>query len=90
MLETFVPEAYFQPPSNVAMKYPCIVYELDDDDKSYANNIVYRHLKKYQVKLISNDPDDPIRDLLDMLPLCSFERRYVAANLTHDVFNLFF
>ena len=32
---------YFQPPASVKMKYPAIVYELDDIDTKHANNSIY-------------------------------------------------
>jgi hypothetical protein len=72
------------------MKYPCIVYALDNDSKRYANNLLYNRFKRYQVTYISQDPDDPVPDELAKLPLCSFSRRFATANLNHDVFNLFF
>ena len=30
--------AYFQPPSSVKMKYPAIVYALDDIENTFAND----------------------------------------------------
>lgn len=81
---------YYQPPSTLVMKYPCIVYNLDDDEVKYANNVSYNRRKRYQVTFISRDPDDPVPDQLVELPYCSFQRRFVTAELTHDVFNLFF
>ena len=89
-LEQLVPEAYFQPPPSLEMQYPCIVYNLDSDWVKHANNGLYHRRKRYQVTHISQDPDSPVPDVLVRWPLCTFRRRFVTANLTHDVFDLFF
>lgn len=81
---------YFQPPQNLQMAYPAIVYNRDDVDVSYADNVRYKHKRKYEVTVIDSDPDSEIPDKVGELPLCSFERFFAADNLNHDVFNLFF
>ena len=81
---------YFQPPPNVSMKYPCIVYNRDRMDTIHANNKPYKHLKRYQVKVIDRNPDSTIPEKIADLPMCSFNRFYTADNLNHDVFTLFF
>ena len=48
---------YFQPPSSISMKYPCIVYKLDDLDNKFADNVVYLTKRRYQVTLIDSNPD---------------------------------
>lgn len=81
---------YFQPPSNVQMKYPCIVYNRDNADTLFAGNKPYRYTKRYQVTVISQDPDSGISDKVAALPLCTYERFFTADNLNHDVLNIFF
>lgn len=81
---------YFQPPENVKMQYPCIVYMRDFASTEFASNNPYRYTKRYQLIYISRDPDDPIPDQIAKLPMCSFVRFYTADNLNHDVFNLYF
>lgn len=81
---------YFQPPANIIMKYPCIRYVRDDVRTDFADNVPYKHRKRYQVTVIDRDPDSDIPDRLAMLPLCSHDRSFVAENLHHDVYNLFF
>ena len=55
-LESLGCRAYFQPPSNVSMGYPCIVYELDRIVKKRADNGIYLKTRRYQVKLITKEP----------------------------------
>lgn len=83
-------QVYFQPPSNVQMKYPCIVYKRNDHDSRFANNSLYRGNIRYQVTVIDRDPDGGIPKLIQELPMCSYNRFFVADNLNHDVFNLYF
>ena len=82
--------AYFQPPSNIQLKYPCIIYNRSYIDPKFADNIVYGTKKRYSVTVIDQDPDSPIPDKIGSLPLCRFDRHFVADNLNHDVFNIYF
>lgn len=84
---------YFQVPTNkapVLMEYPCIKYERDDSWVSRADNIAYLFLKRYQVTVIDRDPDSGIPDLVEALPYTRFDRYYVASNLNHWVYNMYF
>src|SRR4051812_24911673 len=88
LLETLLGSSnvYFQPPSNVQMQYPAIVFHLDDEKKLYAGNAVYNLTKRYQVTHITDDPDSPVLDAIAALPMCSFDRFYPADNLNHYVY----
>lgn len=90
LLESFAEHVYFQPPTNVNLQYPCILYERDDAESEFANNANYRYTKRYLVTVIDRDPDSAVPDMLAALPLCTFNRFYTADDLNHDVFSLFF
>lgn len=81
---------YFQPPVNVQIEYPCIVYSRDGRESVFADNKNYRTLKRYQVTIIDRDPDSLIPDRVAELPLCRFTRFFTAGNLNHDVYDLYF
>lgn len=81
---------YFQPPANVQMKYPCIVYHHDSTATLFADNSPYRSTSRYTVTVISADPDSPIFEKVAKLPMCTFDRSYPADNLNHKVFSLYF
>jgi hypothetical protein len=85
-----VKNAYFQPPENIQMQYPAIVYERSGTRSEYADNSLYRGTKQYQVMVIDRNPDSELPDQVERLPLCSFERWFAADNLNHWVFTLFF
>lgn len=81
---------YFQPPTNVQIEYPAIVYSRDYSRVAYADNEPYRKMKRYQVMVIDRNPDTQIPDKIEKLRLCLFNRFYVADELNHYVFNLYF
>lgn len=83
-------EDYFQPPSNLKLSYPCIVYHLDRIEIHHADNIPFRHLKRYQITVIAPDPDSDIPDKVAQLPRVAFDRAFVTDNLNHTVFTLYF
>lgn len=90
LLKTLTPNVYFQPPANVQMKYPCIVYNRDTSDVQFAGNNPYRFTLRYQVTVIDADPDSVIPGKVAALPMCLRNRYFAADNLHHDVFNLYF
>lgn len=90
LLELITPHVYFQPPPNISLAYPCIVYARDGSHADYAENALYLHVKRYMVTVIDRDPDSSLPDKVEELPLCSFDRFYATENLNHHVFNLFF
>ena len=83
-------DVYFQPPGDLRMNYPCIVYNRSQIKTTFADNSPYFHTKRYQVTVIDRNPDSETPDKIAKLPMCSFDRHYVADNLNHDVFNIHF
>lgn len=81
---------YFQPPQNVSMVYPAIRYFQDDEAALFADDSPYHRRKRYQVTVIDRAPDSDIPDKVAELPLCKFNRAYVADNLNHTVYTLYF
>lgn len=81
---------YFQPPESVKMKYPAIVYGLEDIKNTFANDRVYLSKRKYLITVIDEDPDSPIVGRVASLPFCRFNRHFESDNLNHDVFILEF
>jgi hypothetical protein len=81
---------YFQPPPNVAMLYPAIVYSRDYALTQHADNTPYKNTKRYMLTIIAKDPDSEIWDKVALLPMCIFARYFTADNLNHDIFNIYF
>lgn len=89
-LKTFTNNVYFQPPENVKIKYPCIIYSRVGIDGTFADDNVYKIDHAYQLVYVHTDPDDPMIDALALLPTCRFQREYVSDQLYHDVFIIYF
>jgi len=81
---------YFQPPSTVRLKYPCIVYKRIGDNVEYADNSKYRRLKKYLITVMDRNPDSLIPDKVSDLPYCEFTNQFKSNNLNHDVFTKYY
>lgn len=79
---------YYQPPNNLKMKYPAIVYERDDIKNNFANNNVYAQAYIYSVTVIDEDPDSEIVKKVSQLPTARFNRHFVSDNLNHDTFTI--
>lgn len=83
-------KVYFQPPANISMEYPCIVYQRDSADNIFADDTQYRYTQRYMVTVIDRNPDSEIVERMTKLPLCTFNRHFASGDLNHDVFNLYF
>lgn len=81
---------YYQAPPSTGMKYPAIKYSISNIVSTYANNTPYTQKRSYEIIVIDRLPDNPVIDKLLALPTCKFNRHYVADNLNHDVFTLFY
>jgi hypothetical protein len=81
---------YFQPPPNVQMQYPCIVYNRDYLSSEFADNMAYASSFRWQITVIDADPDSAMNDILSQLALTRYVRHYVTAGLNHDIYQLYF
>lgn len=90
LLETFTPNVYFQPPTNVHLEYPCIIYKRDFETTIFADDKPYSSKKRYMITVIDPNPDSDIPDKVAAMPMSLFNRFYTADNLNHDVYNVYF
>lgn len=90
LLEEFTPNVYFQPPTNVKIQYPCIVYKRDFADTKFADNEPYAHKRRYMITVIDQNPDSEIPGKVARLPMSLFNRFYTVDNLNHDVYSVYF
>lgn len=90
MLETLLgsERVYFQPPPNIQMVYPCIVYSLSDIDSRHADNIPFILTNEYTLTFITTDPDSTTVEKIAKLSGCSFSRSFQSEQLNHYVFKL--
>lgn len=81
---------YFQPPANVSMAYPAIVYSLFFRETKFADNVPYIRSKRYRVMVIDQDPDSLIPDAVAALPMSTYVRHFTLASLNHDIYDVYF
>lgn len=72
------------------MQYPAIVYSRDDIENDHANNGTYMQSTAYNIIVIDPDPDSEVVQKVSKLPMCMFDRHYVADNLNHDSFTIYY
>lgn len=85
----FTDKVYFQPPSNVQLKYPCIVYKKEPGVSTYANDHRYRHKTQYQLTVIDRNPDSVIaEEICDTMMYATVSNVFVLDNLNHTIVTL--
>lgn len=90
LLEEITTNVYFQPPTNIQLVYPCIIYKRDFADTKFADNAPYNHKKRYMITVIDANPDSELPDKVAALPMSLFNRFYTVDNLNHDVYSTYF
>lgn len=87
---TGVSKAYYQPPEDVRMDYPCIVYVKSAQPSGYADDIPYKRSTGYRVTIMDTNPDSLIPSLVAQLPTAKFITRFRKNNLYHDVYSIYY
>lgn len=82
-------DVYFEPPENVKLKYPCIIYNRTSGLTNFASNKPYTFNYRYTVTVIDRDPDSRIPEKLASQQCCTFDRGFTNDNLYHYVFTIY-
>jgi hypothetical protein len=90
LLETFTEHVYFQPPANIHLEYPCIIYKRDFANTEFADDNPYNHTLRYMITIIDPNPDSEIPGKVASMPMSLFNRFYTADDLNHDVYNVYY
>lgn len=81
---------YFQPPENTKILYPCLIYDYSKIHEMHANNQKYIWKHSYSLTYITKDPSDSIVSVIYTFPYVQFDRHYVADNLHHYSFTIYY
>ena len=84
-----VANVYFQPPSNIQLRYPCIIYKRSSNNVRYADNRKFFKRRSYEVTVIDRNPDSPIAEFMESLSYCRFDRVFATDSLYHFVYTLY-
>ena len=85
-----LPCVKYQPGASVTLTYPAIVYKLDEMPSIYANNRPYHWDHRYEINVIDRNPESYLREKMIQLPMCRFSKHFVADNLHHFVFEMYY
>lgn len=87
----FIPNVYFQPPSNIQMVYPCITYSKIQKLNKFGNDARYLSKQGYRIMVIERDPDSNIADNIEVFfQTCSIGQYYTVDNLHHTTIELYY
>ena len=82
---------YFQPPASVHLAYPCVIYNLAVGDVKRADDSVYSYTNRFELMFIYRKPNvEIVEKVMRAFPMCSVSRIYIADNLYHYAFNLYY
>ncbi len=83
---------YFQPPEDIRLIYPCVIYERSGMNVNYADDDPYNDWFQYDVMYISKNPDtnEFIQRMVNEFKHCRYERHFVSDNLNHETFSLYY
>lgn len=90
LLTSIVDNVYFEPPEDIKLKYPCIVYHKKTGDTDFANNKPYKFRVRYSAILMDTNPDSEYFEKLAMLPECTYSDHYTTDGVCHDAFNIYY
>ena len=82
---------YFQPTEAVQMKYDAIVYRRESFGVRWADDESHFIRDRYEVIAITRDPDSDLpREIQKRFKFCRPHRQYMADNLYHFPFTIYY
>lgn len=82
-------QVYFQPPENLKIVYPAIVFHLSKIEVDHASDVPYKGAKEYSVTLITKDPEPDVIDEILKIPYSSLDTTYISDGMNHFVFTVY-
>lgn len=83
-------KVYFQPPEDMILSYPCVVYSRSNVKSAYSDDSTYNTRTRYSVTVIDPNPDSDIPPKLALIPTAIFQRNYKQNNMNHDVYSIYY
>lgn len=80
---------YFQPPENLKIEYPAVVFHLSKIEIDRASDVPYKGAKEYSVTLITKDPEPDVIDEILKIPYSSLDTTYISDGMNHFVFTVY-
>lgn len=87
----FFDNVYYQPPSNIVMKYPCAVLNKIKGFKNFSNDSSYLKIQAYSLTLIEFDPDSSkANDIEEHFEYCEVGQYFSVDGLNHTTLTLYY
>lgn len=80
---------YFQPPENLKIGYPAVIFHLSKIKLDHADDVPYKGAREYSVTLISKEPEPEALDELLKIPYTTLDTTYTADGMNHFVFTTY-
>ena len=80
---------YFQPPENLKLGYPAIVFHLTKIKVDHADNTPYKGAREYMVTLITKEPEPDAIDEILKIPYTTLDSAYISDGMNHFVFTTY-
>lgn len=77
---------YFQPPENLKLGYPAIVFHLTKIKVDHADDVPYKGAREYMITLISKDPEPDALEEILKIPYTTLDSTYISDGMNHFVF----
>nr|DAY36821.1 MAG TPA: tail completion protein [Caudoviricetes sp.] len=82
-------QVYFQPPENLKITYPAVIFHLSKIEIDHASDVPYKGAKEYSVTLITKDPEPDVIDEILKIPYSSLDTTYISDGMNHFVFTVY-
>lgn len=80
---------YFQPPENLKIGYPAVIFHLSKIKLDHADDVPYKGAREYSVTLITNEPEPEVLDEILKIPYTTLDTTYTADGMNHFVFTTY-
>lgn len=80
---------YFQPPENLKLEYPVVVFHLTKIKVDHADDAPYKGAREYVVTLITKDPEPDALEEILKIPYTSLDSTYQSDGMNHFVFTTY-
>lgn len=82
---------HYQPPQNLQLKYPCVIYEMDGLQNQFADNLPYAQMVRYSVTVMDKTPDSVLwTALLHKFQYVTLENVMNVDGIYHWNFTLYY
>lgn len=77
---------YFQPPENLKLGYPAVVFHLTKIKVDHADDAPYKGAREYMITLITKEPEPDALEEILKIPYTTLDSTYISDGMNHFVF----